>query len=564
MKNKHLESFDSYFPVRRALVASATLLFVIQSATAADLYWDADGDTSAATGGTANWSTAGLWRIGTSTGPLQTWADANAAFLGGTAGTITLNTSGSVNISPSSLNVTATGYKITTPAGDRLLKVTGNLSLGANVALTLEKSGTGGAKFDAGIVTGGAGSSLTLSSGVTGVNAFELSITQASGSITTPVIISSITDGSIGISSSGASGQQATISGGISNSSTATTFLKAYDNTALTLQTVGISGTSGAVFGNGTGGGTINLNVASTYGGSTSVNTAATGTVKLGLTNALPTTTALTMTQGILDLQANSQSIGSLSGVGGSIKGIAGSTLSIGGNGTTTYSGKFESALAVTKTGMGTLTLAGNNTNSGATAVNAGTLVVSGSLGGSAVSVSNSGTILASGPTGTLGSSVIVNSGAILAAGNQKSIGTATVVGATTFNDSSIFSWDVSSNGATYDKLVSASLVDGGSIGGSTFRVVAPSGGFSDPFWAMTQTWTDIFTNVGSTAIANWAAIFNIELVDNNLAAFTPMNGGFTASGNTLTWTAVPEPTSALAGLLIVSGLLRRRRSAGR
>ena len=38
--------------------------------------------------------------------------------------------------------------------------------------------------------------------------------------------------------------------------------------------------------------------------------------------------------------------------------------------------------------------------------------------------------------------------------------------------------------------------------------------------------------------------------------------GHFTISGSSLTWTAVPEPTSALAGLLLGAGLLRRRRGA--
>jgi uncharacterized protein (TIGR03382 family) len=39
----------------------------------------------------------------------------------------------------------------------------------------------------------------------------------------------------------------------------------------------------------------------------------------------------------------------------------------------------------------------------------------------------------------------------------------------------------------------------------------------------------------------------------------------FSNSSNTLIWTAysaIPEPTSALAGLLLTAGLLRRRREA--
>ena len=39
------------------------------------------------------------------------------------------------------------------------------------------------------------------------------------------------------------------------------------------------------------------------------------------------------------------------------------------------------------------------------------------------------------------------------------------------------------------------------------------------------------------------------------------IGGSFTISGNNLQFTTVPEPTSALAGLLIGAGLLRRRRA---
>ena len=36
--------------------------------------------------------------------------------------------------------------------------------------------------------------------------------------------------------------------------------------------------------------------------------------------------------------------------------------------------------------------------------------------------------------------------------------------------------------------------------------------------------------------------------------------GSFTISGSSLTWTAVPEPSGVLAGMLLGAGLLRRRR----
>lgn len=39
--------------------------------------------------------------------------------------------------------------------------------------------------------------------------------------------------------------------------------------------------------------------------------------------------------------------------------------------------------------------------------------------------------------------------------------------------------------------------------------------------------------------------------------------GYSTINGTSLTWTAVPEPTTAFAGILLGAGLLRRRREQG-
>jgi autotransporter-associated beta strand protein len=216
---------------------------------------------------------------------------------------------------------------------------------------------------------------------------------------------------------------------------------------------------------------------------------------------------------------------------------------------------------SVLKTGAGTTTLTGVNTYSGTTAVNGGKLLVNGSIGNSAVTVSNANTVLASGVTGTIGNSVAVNNGAILAAGDTGVAGTATVTGATTFNNGSIFSWDINSAGTSYDKLVSTNLVDGDAAGGSVLRIVASDGLVAQNFWNTNRTWNDIFTTDGSAAIADWANIFtNISVVNSSFTSITPVGGSFSASGNTLTWTAVPEPTSALAGILLGAGLLRRRR----
>jgi fibronectin-binding autotransporter adhesin len=203
----------------------------------------------------------------------------------------------------------------------------------------------------------------------------------------------------------------------------------------------------------------------------------------------------------------------------------------------------------VSKSGTGTMTMTSTHTYTGATTVSAGTLKVSGSIANSDVTVN--GGVLASGSTGTVGKIVTVNTGATFAAGDVGAVGTANVADDLNFASGSIFDWDLTTATNTYDKVTVADQLN--ITTGAKFNVVS-STAFTDTFWDTAHTWSDIFgsLNIDNFTVANF-------LYSGSATAPTA-EGYFTVSGSSLTWTAVPEPTSALAGLLLTAGLLRRRR----
>ena len=225
---------------------------------------------------------------------------------------------------------------------------------------------------------------------------------------------------------------------------------------------------------------------------------------------------------------------------------------------------------SVVKQGAGTAVLAITNTYTGITSINAGKLVMgdaaADTFATSQVNVAATAMLLGSGSiSGNVNLAAELSSGANNGGTLAPGIGTGTLTvgGSTTLNQGSIFAWDISANGASYDKLQTATLVDGGSAGGSVFQIVVADPTFTDTFWDTAQSWTNIFTTDGTTAIANWANIFGstVSVVNSSLTPITPVDGSFTLTGSTLSWTAVPEPSSALAGLLLAGGLMRRRRS---
>lgn len=123
-----------------------------------------------------------------------------------------------------------------------------------------------------------------------------------------------------------------------------------------------------------------------------------------------------------------------------------------------------------------------------------------------------------------------------------------------TYQSGSIFEWDINTVANASDSVSVGGFltVDSGAI----FKIVS-STAFTAVFWDVTRNW-NVFGGMDFDA-------FTLNFVANG----TPQVAGdfasrgnftFTNSGATLTWTTVPESSSALAGLLLGAGLLRRRR----
>jgi autotransporter-associated beta strand protein len=301
-------------------------------------------------------------------------------------------------------------------------------------------------------------------------------------------------------------------------------------------------------------------------------------------TNPLATSTELNLSNnGSLNFGDVTQTVAKLDGTAGTTVKLLNSSLTVNGSGNSSFAGVISgSGGSLTKNGSGTLTLSGANTYSGATTITTGTLALSGSG-----SIANNSTVaVASGAT--LDVSAVTGGNWSLASG-QKLTGAGGVTGATTiagthnagdaatnagvgsqafsssltYADGSIFEWDINaSSTSTGFDTVSA----GGNIvvstTGTVFKVVFGATALADvtntnnAFWNTipygTQTWNmyDIFGQAFSSGA------FQSVVTSTDVSEF----GSFTITGTTLTWTAVPEPTSALAGLLLTAGLLRRRR----
>lgn len=276
-------------------------------------------------------------------------------------------------------------------------------------------------------------------------------------------------------------------------------------------------------------------------------------------------------------------------------------------SGIVTWNGNVVGTGALTKTGGGTVVLAGaSNTYEGGTTVSGGTLVAasntalgSGNVAittgvlslnhgvslGNRVTLGTAGTLrAASGGTATItgtvdgvgkigaaDSFVTLASTAILAPGNSP--GTLTIDGAVTLQAGSTYQWELISlvsglngvAGTDFDQIVISSTgaltIDAGANLNLGFGSgVAPDAG--DLFWGENRSWTIIYSTAGGSVSG---AHFNID--NSAWASLGSFETAYVDGSVVLNWSAaaIPEPSTyaAIFGALALLGAMvhRRRRS---
>lgn len=561
----------------RRYLTALLLSAMTAAAQGATLYWDTNGTTSGL-GGTGSWIDSGSnWSTDTAGTIGGTWSNANRdiASLGGTGGTITIDSGG---VAAESLLITAGGYTLSGgtitlgktsstggytmlnySAGSSAVTISSNLLLN-DAYITAARTYT---------FTNGSGQALNLNGDITvdfnssptGTTTLSFVTGTAASSFTLgSQILKGVNGGTLAFSFG---------SGGTSQSNALAingTFYVNGDNSAVTGGTRINGGTVVISDGKALGTGTITFGSSGARGAMTLLADAdITVTNSLSMSGASTSQTTIGVTAGReatfsggFNLNAFDSTPDPVFTAGAGGKAIFTGVLNV--------SGDVARGAKIEGPGVVSFAATSGNTFRGLIQVNSGTLLLmntTGSATGSAnlLTAGDPGVIIASGAAlgGTGISTTKVSAAAansIITAGDMtkagvSSIGTLHLTGGLVADSGLTFNYDI--DGTSVD------VVDFGSAAVS----IAGTATFNFTSLGTVETGHDYTLFTGS---GDWSSI-SASFVFNGPSGFTVSSHTFDAGSNILTvqFAAVPEPAAAamLAGLAMLAGAsLRRRRNA--
>ena len=371
------------------------------SSWAVDYYWDTTAGLGNGTGGNGTFTTAtNLWSLtaaGDATLVANTGTTNDVSNFQGTAGTV----SWSNNLIQGAFNINTNGYTFTTASASVRTLGIGNVTLGNNVNLNLSSYSTSGLKFQSNSISGGTGSSLTLtSSSGKRIVLLDSGATVASSA---PIIFNITGTLAAGdYMALGNSSSIGTVNSTITGNSGANDMTFYSSGTALVLNGA-VSGSQGvSIAGNGLSVvGRVELNASNSYAGKTTLNG---GSVYVSNNYAFSTNSIVVASNTII----RGIGVATASQIANAIEfGTSGANLTIGADSTSSsisYNGIVSGSGSVTagaKSGSYSVSLTNtNNTFTGGVSVNNGNILYVGNLGNKADAQSSIGT----GATITLGS----------------------------------------------------------------------------------------------------------------------------------------------------------------
>jgi len=309
--------------------------------------------------------------------------------------------------------------------------------------------------------------------------------------------------------------------------------------------------------------GTAILSGNNTYTGGTTVNAGTLAITNGGTMGAA--NTAVTLNAGTIDLGGQTSTQGNFTMASGTLQNgtLAATNYSLTGSGTVAanLADGFAGASALTKSGVGTATLSGNNTYSGVTAINAGTLNVVGLLGSSNTVNVNSGGLLSG--NGSMGN-VNVASGGTLYPSAVAGTNAATTLTAHSLalNLGSTIDMNITPTANVNDKIASSLIqISGGTLNlkfNGTFNTGTTTS------WTLWTTGASLITDFGAVnAQGALAGSFTQQTQGSWILTGIPGYADITlnTANGLLTAQAIPEPSTwALLGLSLIMGLVVRRK----